>query len=59
MKLTTAWNSLPFNVRQHLFERLRDRKIIEADLYKLQFWSSLLGLTCLTEIGSRISVPSN
>ena len=38
MKLTTAWKSLPSNVREHLIERLRDRRITQDDLYKLQFW---------------------
>jgi len=38
VKLTTAWQNLPPNVRQHLRERLRDRSVTMDDLYKLQFW---------------------
>ena len=34
------WGEFPSRVRQHLAERLRDRKITVSDLYKLQAWIS-------------------
>lgn len=32
------WTNLPPALRDHLFERLRERKIKAEDLYKLKLW---------------------
>jgi hypothetical protein len=32
------WNDLPPALREHLFERLRERKISAQDLYELKLW---------------------
>ena len=32
------WTNLPPALRDHLFERLRERKIKVEDLYKLKLW---------------------
>ncbi len=32
------WTNLPAELRDHLFERLRDRKIRTQDLFKLKLW---------------------
>ena len=32
------WADLPPALRDHLFERLRERKIAAEDLYKLKLW---------------------
>jgi hypothetical protein len=32
------WADLPAPLRDHLFERLRERKIAAADLYALKLW---------------------
>ena len=32
------WKDLPSALRDHLFERLRDRKIKAEDLYQLKLW---------------------
>jgi hypothetical protein len=32
------WSDLPPSLRDHLFERLRERKISAEDLYKLKLW---------------------
>jgi len=32
------WTDLPPALRDHLFDRLRDRKITAADLYQLKLW---------------------
>jgi len=32
------WTSLPAALREHLFERLRERKISAEDLYQLKLW---------------------
>ena len=32
------WSNLPAALRDHLFERLRERKISVADLYRLKLW---------------------
>ena len=32
------WTDLPPVLRDHLFERLRERKITAEDLYKLKLW---------------------
>jgi hypothetical protein len=32
------WTHLPASLRDHLFERLRERKISAEDLYKLKLW---------------------
>jgi len=32
------WTNLPPALRQHLFERLEERKITVEDLYKLKLW---------------------
>jgi hypothetical protein len=32
------WTNLPSALRQHLFDRLEDRKITVEDLYKLKIW---------------------
>jgi hypothetical protein len=32
------WTDLPPALRDHLFERLRERKIAAEDLYKLKLW---------------------
>lgn len=32
------WSSLPPALRNHLFDRLRDRKITADDLYQLKLW---------------------
>ena len=33
------WTNLPPALRDHLFERLHERKITMEDLYKLKLWS--------------------
>ncbi len=32
------WNNLPSDLRDHLFERARERKISIEDLFKLKLW---------------------
>ena len=32
------WTDLPPALRDHLFDRLRDRKITAEDLYRLKLW---------------------
>jgi hypothetical protein len=32
------WTNLPPALRDHLFERLRERRITAADLYELKLW---------------------
>ena len=32
------WTDLPLALRDHLFERLRERKISAEDLYRLKLW---------------------
>jgi hypothetical protein len=32
------WTDLPPSLRQHLFDRVADRRITAADLYKLKLW---------------------
>jgi hypothetical protein len=32
------WTDLPLSLRQHLFDRVADRQITAADLYKLKLW---------------------
>ncbi len=32
------WTGLPVALRDHLFERLRDRQITADDLYQLKLW---------------------
>lgn len=32
------WTELPVALREHLFERVRDRKIGAEDLWKLKLW---------------------
>jgi len=32
------WTNLPLALRQHLFDRLEERKITADDLYKLKLW---------------------
>ena len=32
------WTNLPVALREHLFERLRERKITVEDLYQLKLW---------------------
>ena len=32
------WKDLPPSLREHLFERLRERKIRAEDLYELKLW---------------------
>jgi hypothetical protein len=32
------WTNLPAAVRQHLFDRLAERKITAEDLYQLKLW---------------------
>ena len=32
------WTNLPVALREHLFERLRERKISAEDLYRLKLW---------------------
>jgi hypothetical protein len=32
------WTNLPAEIRDHLFERLRERKITAEDLYQLKLW---------------------
>ena len=34
------WTDLPPALRNHLFDRLRDRKITVEDLYQLKLWRS-------------------
>ena len=34
------WQSLPFRLKQHLVERLRDREITQDDLQALRVWIS-------------------
>jgi hypothetical protein len=35
---TIQWSNLPPALRDHLFERLRERKITADDLYQLKLW---------------------
>jgi hypothetical protein len=35
---TIQWSNLPTALRDHLFERLRERKISTDDLYQLKLW---------------------
>ena len=35
---TIQWSKLPPALRDHLFDRLRDRKITVDDLYQLKLW---------------------
>jgi hypothetical protein len=35
---TIQWTDLPPALRNHLFDRLRDRKITAEDLYELKLW---------------------
>ena len=35
---TIRWKDLPPSLREHLFERLRERKIRAEDLYELKLW---------------------
>lgn len=35
---TIQWSDLPRPLRNHLFQRLRDRKITAEDLYQLKLW---------------------
>jgi hypothetical protein len=35
---TIQWSDLPPALRDHLFDRLRDRKITVDDLYQLKLW---------------------
>ncbi len=35
------WTDLPRALRDHLFDRLRDRKITVEDLYRLKLWREL------------------
>ena len=35
---TIQWTDLPIALRDHLFERARERKIPAADLYALKLW---------------------
>jgi len=32
------WTNLPADLRDHLFERVRERRISAEDLYKLKLW---------------------
>ena len=32
------WTNLPTEIREHLFDRLRERKITVEDLYRLKIW---------------------
>ena len=32
------WKNLPASLRDHLFERLRERRISAEDLYRLKLW---------------------
>ncbi len=32
------WSGLPLALRDHLFERLRERRITAEDLYELKLW---------------------
>jgi len=32
------WTNLPADLRDHLFERVRERRISAQDLYKLKLW---------------------
>jgi hypothetical protein len=34
----TRWTSLPPALRDHLFDRVRERKITTDDLYQLKLW---------------------
>jgi len=33
-----VWDDLPQSLRDHLFERLRERRIAAEDLYRLKLW---------------------
>jgi hypothetical protein len=35
---TIQWTDLPITLRDHLFERARERKITAEDLYALKLW---------------------
>ena len=35
---TVQWADLPVALRDHLFERLRERKVTAEDLYALKVW---------------------
>jgi hypothetical protein len=32
------WTDLPLELRDHLFERLRERRVSAEDLYRLKLW---------------------
>ena len=38
MPKIAGWDDLPFAVRQHLVDRMRDRRITIADLNQLRLW---------------------
>jgi hypothetical protein len=38
VKIVSRWADLPIPLREHLRDRLNDRKITVSDLKKLQFW---------------------
>jgi hypothetical protein len=35
---TIRWTDLPPSLRQHLFDRVAERRITAVDLYKLKLW---------------------
>ncbi len=36
--LKIQWTRIPIALRDHLFDRLRDRQITDEDLYQLKLW---------------------
>ena len=51
------WSGLPPALRDHLFDRLRERKITAEDLYQLKTWRES-DPEAPTGFGTRISVHS-
>lgn len=50
------WTDLPPALREHLFDRLRERKITVEDLYKLKLWRTTVGVQGETQDFSAIGV---
>ena len=51
------WTDLPLDLRDHLFERARERQISIEDLYKLKLWRES-GPDAPDGSGTRISAHS-
>ena len=53
-----TWSRLPEAVKQHLLDRMRDRKISLDDLNQLRLWMDQ-NLRCRKAYGTKILVLSN